>query len=159
MNVLVGNRNSSVTGERNLAGQHFKQHDANGIDVCSNIDLLALSLLRGEVGRCAQDGCCSGDVIKGFCHSTGNTEVENLHLASTREHDVVRFDIAVNDAFVVGKFNCRKQFLRHTNCFRNLEGSAGNEFGELQAIHVFHDEERIGVLDAILICLSGFTGV
>ena len=129
MNVLVRNSHRGVTRERNLPGEHFKQHNANRIKVGANVYFLSLCLFGGEVGSGSQNGggCCN--VVEGLCNSSSNTEVQNLHLALTGEHDVIRLDVTVNNALVVCKLNSREQFFGHANSFRNLERPTSDKLG------------------------------
>ncbi len=96
-----------------FAGGHRVEDRAQGEDVGSLIDRLALELLRRHVGRRAEDlsfrcqklGFEVGvgvDLLRLLTGDLGETEIQDLELAPSGDHDVAGFEIAVGDAAFVG---------------------------------------------------------
>src|SRR4029079_7519555 len=100
-----------------LAREHFEQQTAEGPDVASFIDRLALRLLRAHVGGGPENdaGWLAGVDERGRGREidgavritglvTGQPEIEDLHLAISGQRDVSRFEIPVNDSLLVRRF-------------------------------------------------------
>jgi hypothetical protein len=96
--------------ERRPAGEHLEEDGAKGEDVGAMIGGLAAGLFRREVGDGADDGAGRGlgDGI-GLAIETGSVfveprqaEVENLHHAVAGDEDVLRLEIAMGDAALMG---------------------------------------------------------
>ncbi len=98
--VLVGDRDRGVPGERRVAGEQLEQHAACGVDVRPGVHRLAACLLRGEVLRGPDDGRGLGDVLA-LAQRAGDAEVHHLDRAGGVDHDVGRLDVAVDDAVLV----------------------------------------------------------
>lgn len=96
-----------------MAGEHFVEHGAEREDVAAAVEFLAFNLFGRHVLKSADDGAFLGDGIllgrgsgergeSGLGSAgLGEAEVEKF-CAGLGEHDVGRFDIAMNDAAAVG---------------------------------------------------------
>jgi len=91
------------------AGEHFVGHDAEGVDVAPLVERIACELLGAHVRRRADDGALTrefGFARVGFVAALGDAEVENFDevalSGSVRDHNVFRFEIAMDDASRVG---------------------------------------------------------
>ena len=90
---LVGGR----AGERSLAGQEMVHGGAQRVDVAAVVHVLGVArLLHRHVRRGSgpRPDLCQATVV---IHDLGEAEVGQLHLAVTRDHDVRRLDVAVQD--------------------------------------------------------------
>ncbi len=92
--------------ERPVAGRHLVQHDAEREDVGARVDGAALDLLGRHVRHRAHDDALTrlGDGLEfrsRVCSHLGQAEVEHLHAAVARHHDVGGLQIAMHDALLV----------------------------------------------------------
>ena len=55
VDMHVEYRDRIIGLEGNTARQHFIEHNAKRIDICTLIDRIATRLFRGHVSRCAAD--------------------------------------------------------------------------------------------------------
>ena len=100
--MFIGDGNRVLAGEGGLAGNHLVEDHAEGVDVASGIDGVALGLLGGEIGGGAHHRPGLGQVAR--CPGgPGNAEVRDLHLAPSVDEYVARFDVAVNHPAPVGE--------------------------------------------------------
>ena len=91
-----GHRRFAVVGC--TAGQHLIHDDAEGIQVAAAVHMAALGLLRGDIVYGAER-LARQRVLRGA--DAGNAEVRNLDAPVLQDHDVVRLDVAVDDAAAV----------------------------------------------------------
>ena len=86
--------------ERDVAGEHLVEHDAERVDVGLAGHRLAERLLgRDVVGRAEHP---AGQRQAFLGQRAGDAEVRDLRAALLAEEDVVRLDVAVDDLAVVG---------------------------------------------------------
>ena len=88
-----------VARERPAAGEQFVEHDAEREHVAASIGRRTRDLLRAAVVRRAEKLTSDGRV--GRSPVAHEPEVEQVHGAGLRHHDVVRLDVTVNEAVVV----------------------------------------------------------
>src|SRR6185369_5782685 len=104
------------TVEEPLSREHFVEHDSERPDIRARSDGFAASLFGTHV-RCGSqnDAGLSGGhrdsrgVVtyrcgRGCCSDFRESKVENLHRPIRLEHNVARFQIAMNDAFFMRGF-------------------------------------------------------
>ncbi len=84
-----------VSPEGKLAGQHLKQHHAEGKNIASLINVLPLDLFGSHVGESSHGAGSPGELQGAFqlCQS----EVHHLDLLLRIHHDIVGLDIAMDD--------------------------------------------------------------
>ena len=125
--------------KRNLAGEHFVQHNANRIDIGATIGIFALRLLGAYVmHRTDRRGLVN---VFGFhMVEPGDAEIRDLDVGVGQQNDILRLDIAVHDPLVVGVLQCAQdldhEMLRFTDIERFLTVDI---FFERDALHVFHN--------------------
>ena len=86
---------ASGPSEGELARGGLVQHDAQRVDVAGGREIFALGLFRRDVVGGAQH---SGRfVVQRESLRPGDAEVHHLHVAIGLHHDVLRFDVAVDD--------------------------------------------------------------
>ena len=82
--------------ERGQPGQHLVHHDAQRVDVRAGVDRLAADLLGRHVSGAADDRPGARD--PGPVGAGGDAEVGDLGVTVAVDEDVLRFDVAVDDA-------------------------------------------------------------
>jgi hypothetical protein len=94
--VLHRHRDLVLAVERDVAGEHLEQHDAERVDVRLAVDVVAERLLgRDVVGR-AEHAAVGGQAL--VVERAGDAEVGDLGRALLVDQDVLGLDVAVDDA-------------------------------------------------------------
>jgi hypothetical protein len=106
----------SDTVKRHTSRQHFIDDAAECPDVRAFVDRLAARLLRAHVRGCAQNHAFARIADRERLREIGGRsavgrrlrqpEVEDFDDALRRDLDIRRLEIAVNDSFVVRRFEC-----------------------------------------------------
>jgi hypothetical protein len=98
-----------VAGKGAAAAEHFVEDGAEAEDVAAGIDGFALGLLGGHVGSGAGDFAFLADggglrlePVRRAGQELGKAEIEDLDAAVAVDEDVVGFQVAVDDAGLVG---------------------------------------------------------
>jgi hypothetical protein len=73
-------------------------------------------------------------------HEFGDAEVGDFDASLAIEQDVFRFDVAVNDALLVGELEGFADAGDDRQCFLGLETAFAEELAEAGAIDVFHHQ-------------------
>jgi hypothetical protein len=89
---------SSGISERPSAGEQLVHHRAERIQIRAVGELDRLHLLGRHVGRTSCDSLDARDL--GVRHQS-DAEIDDAHVAVEREHDVARFDVAMDHAAAV----------------------------------------------------------
>src|SRR5437588_3911829 len=98
--------------KRPYAGDHFVEHQPQGIDVAGGCQLFSLDLLRGHVGGSPKDAALGGENAGGVFdapHPAGDAKVgdyRSYFLTRADQHHVTAFEIAVQDARAMGRTQC-----------------------------------------------------
>ena len=96
--VLHRDLDRAVAGERHLAGEQLEEHDPGRVEVGRLVDRRAARLLGREVLRGADDRALLGHLARARAR---DAEVRHLDDALGVDDDVVRLDVAVDDAVAV----------------------------------------------------------
>src|SRR5215813_12056573 len=119
---MRGDRNddirSCLTTKWLLSTYRFVDNDAQTPDICTRINRQSARLLGRHVGYCSDHkpgrgfvgklsrlsfaACGLWSYFREFCEP----EIQNLHVAVAPEHDVVEFDVAMDDSSIV---SCRQR--------------------------------------------------
>ena len=138
VDLLHGHGHGSLGREGQLLGGHFIHGDTQRIKIGTGIHLAASGLLGGEIMHRSQG--LAGGRHCGLGGRLGDTEIRHLYISGGRHHDILRFDVSVDDSAHV----------RHLQRLRDLDGDlhhflraqhipAFNVFLQGNAIDVFHD--------------------
>ena len=133
-------------------GQHLVQHATEGPDVGALVERPAASLFGAEIRRRpeddAVDGACGGQCRR--LHQAGRRavavdefgepEVEHLHGTRRGEHDVCRFQIAMDDPFLVGGLERVGDLSGDEQRLVCRQGAVGEPRGERLSVDQFEDE-------------------
>ena len=93
--VLHRDRDLVLAVERDVAGQHLVEHDAERVDVGLAVDVVAERLLGGHVVRGAEHAAVGGQAV--VAQRAGDPEVGDLGQALGVQQDVLGLDVAVHD--------------------------------------------------------------
>jgi hypothetical protein len=83
-----------------ISSAHLVEHGAEGPHITARIYLLAVCLFRRHIGRSADHRALPSH--RSLTGELGETKVDDLNLVAIGDEDVGRFDIAVDDAGLVG---------------------------------------------------------
>ena len=146
--VLHGDGQRRVAGERRLAGQHVIGRDAERVDVAAGVELAAFDLFGAHVERRAHRDADLREVRAAVALHAGEAEVGDFHFAAAGEHDVFGLDVAVDDAFA-GRFGERGGDLPQDieRELRRERAAAANDFAQIAAGDVFLRD----VMDAVFL--------
>src|SRR5438128_1434616 len=90
-----------VALERHLAGQHLVEDDAQAVEIAAGVSPLPLHLLGGHVVRGADRLGQPRPRHLPERRVERDAEVDELHAAVRRDHDVLGLEVAVGDAVIV----------------------------------------------------------
>ncbi len=124
--------------------EHFVQHHAGGVDVRAGINAVASRLLGGNVVYRAQG------LLRQRLSRVGKTrdaKVGDLHAAVTQHHDVLRLDVAVDDAAAVGVAQSAHDLRDEVQRFAPVHAAAPlHVLLERDAVDQLHDDVlKVGV--------------
>jgi len=94
----------------------------------------------------ARDHCGSPPPSPEICHlppKPGEAEVEHLHRAVGPELDVGRFQVAVDDALLVGRLQRFGDLLCDGERLVDRKGTLHNPVSERRAVDELHDERDL----------------
>ena len=133
---------------RRFACEHSVQDQAEGVEVgpCRGV-------VTGELFRRHVRGRAGDDVwIVPFVRETREAEVGDAHATSPVDEHVGRFQIAVQDAAIMGRSQTRAELPREfERLLRWQSSNAPQKRGEIFAVHVLHREEvlAVGLADVV----------
>ena len=128
---------------RTLAGKHFIKGDAEGVDVATGGGWLAPIEFWRDVEWGAGVLASKGEVFGSLRQLPGNTEVQQPRVSVTIHDDVRRFDITMDDCFIMEVLQRLADLADEAKGFsdRNLFGD--DELVNGFSLHIVHHE--IGV--------------
>src|SRR5437870_5459997 len=137
-----------------MTGEHLKDNDAEAEDIAPAIQRNATGLLRRHISGCTENharrrryslesfGPAARDRISArLCQA----KIHDLYAAVAAEHDVVRFEIAMDDPGLVRCTEGRRYLYRDLHAVSNREPSTSEAGPKRSAIDVFADD----VLDSV----------
>ena len=147
-------RRQREAAQRQLPGQHLVEDDAQRVDVGPVIDLQRpLHLLRGHVVQRAHHLPRPGqrEVAGVAAQQLGQAEVGDLHAALAVQQDVLRLDVAVDDALLVGVLQGVADLRHDPQRLLRLQVAVAQQLPQVDAVHVLHDEvvEAAGLAEIV----------
>ena len=133
----------AVGGKRRRAGQHFVEHDGEAVEVASLVAFLAAQLLGRHVGERADDAAAAVQPLAAA--DARNAEVHDLEHAVLGDHQVRRFDVAVDHAHAVGVSQAVGGLRNDGEAFAHVERrvALGQDVVEGVAAHQLHHHVEI----------------
>ena len=98
--MLDGHGQGGLAFEGDAPRDHLEEDDAHGVKVRAGVDVAGFDLLGGHVLRGAEHDARAGHAF-GF-EETGKAEIHDPGASVAVDHDVLGFQIAVDDAHAVG---------------------------------------------------------
>ena len=147
--VLDANVKRVTAIKRHLAGQHFKQHDAQRIKVTGAVQLFTTGLLRAHVFGRANHLADLGHVIVRR-RRPGNAKIGQHRGAVLTKQDIVRLHVAVHITLAMGIIQRQRYLLGDTD---NLAGFHAffDTAGQIRAAQVFHRDIVVIILLADIV--------
>lgn len=127
VHVLVGDLDRTVAEVRLAAGEELKGQHAQGVDVGPGVGAAVSDELGRQVGdRTHQDPPrCGG--AGGGADCASEAEVSHLDLPARVDQHVLRFDVAVDDARLVGRRDRQQDLLHDPQCSGGRQWCLGSE--------------------------------
>ena len=122
-----------------LAGEHLVENDAQGKQVGPGIDPPALGLLRRHVSRRAHQHAGLRHAV--HFHRPRQPEVHHRDPAAAVYHDVLRLEVAVNDALGMGRFQGAGHLPHYTEAFIVGGPSLLEQGSEVPPLDELHGDE------------------
>jgi len=145
VHVLHCDGDEGVALERNLAREQLVEHAPEGIDVGLFVDRLPAGLLRRDVVARAHDR--PGDRHPVDVDCMGDAEISDLRPPVAVEEDVLRLDVAVDEALVVREGEPARDLQRQLDRLANRQRPfAVDELLQVLSIDVLEDDELATVL-------------
>lgn len=139
--VLVGDGDRVVAGERWPSGQQFVEQAARGVQIAAGVGDLGAYLFGGEVvggsdERAGPRG--RGAVVPA---DTRDAEVDDLDPAAAGDQDVGGLDVTMNDACVVAELERMQETQLVADRFLHCDGPLAEASVQRLAGDVLHDDE------------------
>ena len=136
--MLERDRDGAVALERHGAGQHLVENDADRVEVGALVHLIALRLLRREILGGPKNGA---DLRHAGVAGARDAEVHDLDVPVAVDHDVLRLDVAVDDAAAVRALDGGEQLQTDADGFVPAQAIVpADEVFERLALDVLHDD-------------------
>src|SRR6266487_6349795 len=137
-----------VAGEWHMPGYHFVKNYAETPDIGAFINVPAARLLgrhvtngsqyRAEIGLNQQQCFVSRRRYRHFLlGKLCNPKVEHFHVSVRPEHDVLRLDVAMDNAFIVRSGDRTRYLDRDVNSFTQLHRPAREKLAQCVAVDQF----------------------
>ena len=139
-NLHDGDGHGAVTVKRQTAGEHFIQHNTDRVDVGAGIGAFSLGLLRADIVYRADSLVADGLALR--AGEARNAEVHHLDGAVRQQHDVLRLDIAVDNALGMCMLQGAQHLCGKMHGFLPGQRTAAllEVFLQGDAVHIFHDD-------------------
>ena len=156
----VGHHRGSFSAERQEAGGHFVEHDAEGKKIGATVEFFAPQLFWRHVSHGANGRARAGQFqdarvgeslrisaggpggARNFCQP----EIENLGVAAIGDEDIRRLDIAVDDAFAVRRIQGVCDFDRQREQALELHRSAVDQVLQSLTAEALHHDEQMTLM-------------
>ncbi len=110
LDLLERDDHRRLAGKGALAGEHFEQNQTERVNIATLINGRSLSLFRRHIRRSADGSRRSfGDEVR-------QTEVHQLDVAGSVDHEIFRLEIPVHDALGVRLAKAVADLARDLDC-------------------------------------------
>ena len=139
IDMLQGNRHRGITLKGQTAGDHLIHDHAQRVQVRAVVHMAALGLFgRNIVHRTDGLALAVGALLLG---KVCDAEVGHLHRTVTEQHDVVRFDVPVNDVVIVSVLQCPGDLGgKNSHFFGRKLAAAAEIFLQRDAVNQLHND-------------------
>ena len=141
--VLNGYGHRAVPLKGQTPGQHLVKHHAGAVNIAAGIGAVTAGLFRRNVMNAAQ-GFLGHGVSR--IRKAGDAKISHLHAAITQNHNVLRFDVPMDDTTAVGMGKSAHDLTDKMQGFPPIQLTAAlHVLLQGNTVNQFHDD----VLDAI----------
>ena len=119
-----------------VAREHFVEHGAQGILVGARVDGLSHELFGGHIGGSPQGRAGGRDGL--IVTAARDTKIHQFDPPLPADHDVVRPDVAMDDALIMSKQKRADDGVQQAQGLFHGQPSVGNSHGP--TVHQFHDQ-------------------
>src|SRR5438270_643940 len=133
-----------VSQKRVVTCKHLVEHDAKRENVGTTIRTLFQQDLGCHVGWCAGQAAGTLDrrALTGAGQVFADPKIQNLHLAGVGEHDVFRFDIAMDNSALVSRDERLRTLNGDVQKFVQCHARS-QPISQRLAFHIFHYQEYL----------------
>jgi len=124
-----------------LAGHHFIEGDAEGVQIGAIVGGIAFDLLGWHVIEGAQRGSGHGEAAIG--RGAGDAEIHEFYGAIGSEHHVGGLNVAVDDVLFVGVAKGVENLVYILDCQGWGNGALVEARGERDAVNELHDHDEL----------------
>jgi hypothetical protein len=132
-------------GKRRLPGEQVVHRAAQAVDVGSNVGLVGVvGLFRGDVIDRTQHQARASQTCRccGFAGEASQAEIEDLHAAAGRQHQVVWLEVAVDHALLERILKSQRRLADVIAGAVHGKGAALlDQPAQVGPLHVFHHQE------------------
>ena len=129
----------SLKGE--LAGDHFIERDAEGVEIGAIVDGVAFDLFGGHVVEGAESG--AGHREAAIAGGAGDAEVHELNRAVGGDHHVGGLDVSMDDVLFVGVTEGVENLVDVFHRERGRNGALMQARGERDTVNELHDHHKL----------------
>ena len=144
MTDAVDRTYEGVGEKRMVTCEGLVEHDAERENVGTAIGTLLQQNLRCHVGWCAGQaaGTVDSGALIGARQVLADAKIQNLHLAGVGQHDVFRFDIAMDNSALVGRDERLRTLDGDVQKFVQCHARS-QPISQRLAFHIFHYQEYL----------------
>ncbi len=123
-----------------LAGDHFVEHRSERVEVGAGVGLLAARLLGRDVDQRPHHRAGVA-VLQRIVQELRQAEVEHFDVPVVAQHDVLRLDVAVDDARLVGRPESARHADTDAEHLTDAQLMLGDLFAQGRAVDVLRGDE------------------
>src|SRR5581483_7899986 len=152
LQVTLHDRHPIVAPERDAPGQELVEHHAEGVDVTALVTPVPLDLLRAHVVGGAEALAQVAPREPARSPQQGGAEVEDLERAVVLHQDVLRLEVAMDDAAIVEVDERPGQLAPPVERLLHRDGAvpAPQPLPEVDAVDVLHDDVGLGAAAGVV---------
>ena len=141
--MLIRHGKRGFALERSIASNGLVEDTTQRIHIRTCVRILAAGLLRRQVLRGTNHGRSLRHRRGGIIQRAGDAEVHHLHHSGVGEHNIRRFDIAVDDPSIVAGLQSRTHRLQNLGGFvRAHRPVVTQQIPQRRTVNTLHDNVR-----------------